>query len=991
MVRTLLTFLFGLIGIVSTAQTTITGEIKDASTNETLPGVTVYSNASRAGTASDISGKYSLTIQAQDDSLTFSYIGYKAQTVATAGRTTINIALLPDMKMLDEFVIVGYGTQRKSDLTGAISTVGSEEITKVPASNPMQAMQGKVSGLQVGAASGAPGSSPVVRLRGVGTFNDASVLYVVDGVFTNDINFLSSNDIESMTVLKDASATALYGSRGANGVIVVTTKKGTISDDGKPRFQFDAEYSIQRLNKKIDLLSGPEFAQVINVINPGTFNNISRVPDTDWQDLIFRDSAPMQSYNFSLSGASDKNQYYLGLGYFKQEGIIPDSDYERVTVKINNQYELTDKIRAGLSMIATPSRSHGAANVVANAYRAWPTEVPYNEDGSFADVLGGGNPLASIEYNNNETNTLLSLGNLYAEIDFFEGFTAKTSLGYEVEYSSFTGFTPVFDVGPLQENVSSDLSKSTFQRFNWLWENTIAYQKEIKKHRFDALAGITSQQNRFEGLGASTQYLIDEDPNLWYIPAGDNEFLTASNGAETTSIASYLFRVNYTFDNRFLFTGNYRRDGSSKFGVNNRYGNFGSVAVGWNLMNESFMDGLQRKIQKLKIRGSYGTVGNEKIRWDRQYTLVQNGQNVVLGPGETLVTGASYGVTGNPDLRWETTEQINIGFEFGVFDDRLTGEMDYYNKTTSDILLDLQNPGHLGNGAFQFTTYNAAEVRNSGFEFLLNWKDDLKNGIYYEVGVLGATVKNEVLKMGQLAGSGSTISAGALGNGQLVTLTQVGGPIGAFYGYQVIGVIQDEGELASSPTLPNQQVGDLKFADTNGDGILNEQDMTQIGSNIPDFIYGFNINVGYKGFSLGLDFNGQVGNELYNGKDAVRPNQYNYEANVADHWTGPGTSNTEPRPTASGVNYNQSERFIQDGSFFRLRTATLAYELPESLLQKVKLRKASIYVRGTNLFTFTEYTGYTPEIVSSNVLSSGIDMGIYPVTSIYSIGLNLSF
>lgn len=991
MIKTMLSAIFGFMVFAGTAQTTITGVVQDATSNETLPGVTIYTNISRTGTTSDMNGAYSLGIQASDDTLTFSYIGYKAQRIAIGGRSTINISLEPDMAILDEFVVVGYGRQRKSDLTGAITTVGSKEITKVPASNAMQAMQGKVAGLQVGAASGAPGSSPVVRLRGVGTFNDASVLYVVDGVFTNDINFLSANDIESMTVLKDASATALYGSRGANGVVVITTKRGSMTDDGKPRFQFDAEYGLQRLDRKIDLLNGRQFAEVLNVINPGTFNNVNRVPNTDWQDLVFRDAAPMQTYNFSLSGASEKNQYYLGIGYFKQEGIIPKSEYERATIKINNQYSLTDNIRSGVSVIATPSRNQGAANVVPNVYRAWPTEVPFNPDGSFAEVQGGGNPLAAIEFNNNETTSLLSLGNMFVEIDFLKNFTARSSFGYEVEYANSTSFTPVYRVGPLQENVSSVLNKSTFQRFNWLWENTIGYQREIGKHRFDGLAGFTSQRNKSQSLGAATRYLIDEDPNLWFIGAGDNEFLTAFDGAETTSIASYLFRLNYTFDNRFLFTGNFRRDGSSKFGINNRWGDFGSVALGWNIMNEAFMQDYQRSIQNLKIRGSYGTVGNEKIPWDRQYSLVQNNQNVVLGPDGTLVTGASYGVTGNPNLRWETTEQLNIGFEFGFLENRLTGEMDYYSKTTSDILLNLQNPGHVGNGAFQFTTYNAAKVRNSGFEFMLNWRDDLKNGISYGIGVLGSTVKNEVLSMGQLPGASSSISGGALGNGQLVTLTQVGGPIGAYYGYQVIGVIQDEGQLAANPTLPNQQVGDLLFADTNGDGVLDERDMTIIGSNIPDFIYGFNINVGYKGFALGLDFNGQVGNELYNGKDAVRPNQFNYEANVADHWRGPGTSDTEPRPTAAGLNYLQSTRFVQDGSFFRLRTATLAYELPQKLLDRVKLRRASVYVRGTNLFTLTKYTGYTPEIVSNNVLSSGIDLGVYPVTAIYSLGFNLSF
>jgi len=991
MIRLILPIISCLLGISAMAQTTITGSVRDAKRNETLPGVTVYSNSTMTGTVTDINGVYSLNVTAADDSLIFSYIGYKTQRILIGGRTNIDIGLPEDVENLEEFVVVGYGTQRKSDLTGAISTVGTEELVKVPASNPMQAMQGKVAGLQVSSPSGAPGSSPVVRLRGVGTFNDASVLYVVDGVFTNDINFLSANDIESMTVLKDASATALYGSRGANGVIVVTTKKGKITADGKPRFQFDAEYSIQRLPKKIDLLDGPEFATTLNRITPGTYNNVNAVPDTDWQDLIFRENAPMQQYNFSLSGASESNQYYMGVSYLNQEGIIPKSDYERVTIRLNNQFNLSKNVRAGVNITATPSRQQNAPGVVGNLYRAWPTDKPFNDDGSFAEVRGGGNPLATIEFTNNEINRIQSLGNGYLEIDFLDGFTVRSSLGYELGVEESTSFTPVYFVSSSQQNNLSNLSKNRFQYNTWLWENTLGYKKVIGKHRFDALAGITSQQNKSEGLSASIRDLIDENPDVWYIGTGDLDYLTVGNGAETTSIESFLFRVNYTFDNRFLFTGNFRRDGSSKFGENNVYGNFGSIALGWNVMNEDFMAGMGDKIQNLKIRGSYGAVGNEKIPWDRKYTLVQNGQNAVFGPDGSLVPGASYGVLGNPDLRWESTEQLNIGVEISVLDDRLTGEVDYYSKTTNDILIALLSPGHMGNGANQFTTFNAARVRNSGIDFSMTWRDQIGSDISYEIGVLGSTVKNEVLEMGRLAGPGSFLPGGSLGNGQLVTRTEVGLPIGAYYGYRTVGVFQSEAELSSLPSLANQEVGDLRFEDINGDGIIDQQDRTMIGSYIPDFIYGFTINVGYQGFSLGLDFYGQVGNEIYNGKNAVRPEQGNYEQVVAEAWNGPGTSDTEPRPTAGGLNYLPSDYFIQDGSFFRLRTTTLAYQIPLKIAQRVRLRSASVYIRATNLFTLSEYTGYTPEITSENVLSSGIDMGVYPITSIYSVGINLSF
>ncbi len=978
------------------AQSTITGTVKDADTGETLPGVTVYTNSSRSGTATNLDGQYTLKSTAADDSLTFSFIGYLSQTVAMNGRTSIDIGIKVDQQKLDEVVVVGYGTQRKSDLTGSITTVKAEEITKVPTTNAMNALQGKVAGLQITAPTGEPGVSPIVRLRGVGTFNDASVLYVVDGVFTNDINFLSPSDIATMTVLKDASATALYGSRGANGVIVVTTKNGSGLRNGKPQFQFDLSYGLQTLPNKIDLLNAQEFAEVLNVITPNSFNRTDNLPNTNWQDEIFRDVAPMQQIHFSASGSSDRSDYYFGLGYFKQEGIIPKSEFERVTMKLNNTYRFNEQIRVGTNMTVTPTRNQGSPSVVANAYRAWPTDGPFavrdNPRSDFVQVRGGGNPLATIFYTNNETNSVNSLGNIFGEVDFLKGFTARTSFGIESGYGNFVSYSPVFAVGDSpQANPVDDLNNNRNFFFNWLWENTLSYKKQIDRHRFDVLVGYTAQQNKNDFLNASVSDLIDSDPDLWYIPSGDAETIQVANGAGTSSLASTLFRINYTYDDRYLFTGNFRRDGSSKFGPNNRYGNFASFALGWNILNEDFMANASSKIDLLKIRGSYGFVGNEKINGNDQFTLVSLGQNGVFGPDETLVSGASYGRIGNPNLKWEETEQLNIGLDFGFLSNRLQGSLEYYNKTTDDILVGIFSPGQIGNGAFVTTTVNAAKVRNQGLEFQMTWRDDFDNGISYQVGVLGSTVDNEVLEMGRETGSGSVIPSGSLGNGQLVTRTQVGSSVGEFYGYQVIGVLQNVGEVDNSPTLAGQQPGDLKFADTNGDGILNADDQVALGSYIPDFIYGFNANIGYKGISLGLDFYGQAGNEIYNGKNAVRPDQYNYEAQVADYWRGDGTSNSEPRPTAGGVNYQPSSYFVQDGSFFRLRTATLAYQIPDRWAEKIRVQRLSVYVRGTNLFTLSDFTGYSPEIASGNVLASGIDLGTYPITSIYTLGLNLTF
>ncbi|MEO6168932.1 MAG: TonB-dependent receptor [Chitinophagales bacterium] len=975
-------------------------------------GVNVVVKGTTAGASTDVEGHYQVEIKSGADSLIFSYLGYISQTVGINNRLIVNVVLQQDVEILEDIVVVGYGTQRKSDLTGAVSSVRGADLTKIPSSSALQALQGKVAGVQVTSTSGAPGADPMVRVRGVGTFNNSSPIYVVDGVILDDISFLNSADIQSMEILKDASATAIYGSRGSNGVIIVTTKQGKAGGQEKPTINFGAEYSTQILAKKIELLDGREFATYVNDITPGSYNNLDAVTNTDWQDLVFH-NAPMQNYHLSVTGSTPKTQYYVGFGYFNQQGIIDKSSYERFSLQLNNTFNLSKHIKLGNNLSFAPYKQQNTANATYGAYRAQPVVMPFNPDGSYGEVPGVGNPLADIENTNSFDKGLRTVGNLFTEVNFLKGFTFRSSFGVDLAFQKNRRYTPIFYVSPQQQNEINDLFVGNSEYVTWLWENTLNYKKSFGKHSFDGLAGYTMQESTSEFLGASGMNVLGDTKNLWYLNADNINPTSIVNGVnddQNYAIISYLFRLNYTFNSKYLFTATFRRDGSSKFNPENRYSNFPSFAAGWNISNESFMESVP-VISNLKLRASWGMIGNEKINYLDQYALVLNQINGVFGTNEVLTPGSTYGKTGNPDLTWETTEQADIGLEVGLLQNRLTAEFDYYTRTTDDILVELSTPGYFGNGQGVKVRYNAGSVLNSGFEFNLAWNGNAGD-FKYRVGVLGATLHNEVLAVGGNSGVDSVLLGGNLGNGQMVTRSVVGEPIGSFYGYETDGVFQNEAELEAYPHESLTQVGDLRFVDQNGDGAINSLDRVNLGSAIPDFIYGINLEASFKGFDLSVDFQGQLGNELYNGKEAVRPDLYNFETHVIDHWTGEGTSNTEPRATSGGVNYAPSDRFIQDGSFFRLRNLTVGYNFSQKIAEKVRMSEARFFIRGTNLFTITKYTGYTPEIgtsearsvsggggsagdldlsPSTDVLSNGIDNGIYPITTIYSIGLNLTF
>jgi len=990
------TLLFFLLSVTGHAQFTVTGSVSAGSDGEALIGANILHKNSIDGTVTDIDGFFTIQVASLFDTLIISYIGYQDLELPINGRTHLEVTLAVNASVLDEIVVVGYGVQRKSDLTGSISSVKGEEIQRIPTANVEQALQGKFAGVQVIPESGQPGAGAVVRIRGTGTLNDASPLYVVDGMLLNDIAFLSPSDVESIEVLKDASATAIYGSRGANGVIIVTTKKGKIGDEAQ--ITFDAYYGQESVIDQIKLTDASEYATLTNELAANTGSTDPPFDDpagfetgTDWQDVIYR-NAPVMSFNLGVNGGSERFLYNVSTNYFKKNGVIRGSDFDRVSLRINNMYKLKPYLDIGHNIAFVYTDRKIGPGVVNTALRTSPITPPYDSLGNFSDAStysSTGNAEASIFYNNNNERTYRTVGNIYADVHFLKNFTFRTNFGIDLEFLKAKNFVPVFDVSSIQFNAISDLEVRQGQMRTWLWENTLTYSKDWKNHRLNVLGGITAQDFYREELKGRAEDLLGDTDEFLYLDAGtEPEGGDAlNNNGSTWSMASYMARVNYTLLDRYLFTASLRADGSSKFGKQNRYGYFPSFAAGWNLTNESFMQN-QGVFDRVKFRASWGQIGNEKINSEAAIAVVDpNLGNAVFGRGEATYPAATPTTLANPELRWEETAQTNIGIEFGFLDNRLTSELEFYNRVTSDILTAVPIPNYVGSEGSPVV--NAAKVLNRGFELSLNFHET-RGKVSYHVGLVGSTIHNEVLELGE---GKEEIFGGGLGFGGILgTRTVVGLPIGSYYGYQVDGVFQNEDELANLARRGGEGVGDLRFRDLNNDGVIDEKnDRTFIGDPIPDLIYGFNAGVDFAGFDFNIDFNGQSGNDLINAKKMARFGNYNYEISYLDRWHGEGTSNFEPRVTNSGHNYEFSNRFVESGSFLRLRNIQLGYTLPNNINERLKLSALRVYVSGTNLVTWTDFTGYTPEISSEDVLSVGIDRGSYPVAKTWIVGLSLTF
>ncbi len=1001
---------------------TITGQVKDES-GQNLPGVNVVIKGTTTGTVTDVNGNFRIDVPSKSNILMFSFLGFKTLDVNVSSRTEINVVLEQFVQSLDEAIVIGYGSVRKSDLTGSVSSIKADELNAVPVTSFDQALLGRAAGVQVTQTTGAPGGETNIRIRGTSSINASSEpLYVIDGVLINSnggemsiggvgprigpLSGINPNDIESIEVLKDASATAIYGSRGANGVILITTKRGKA---GKGTLHFDSYYGLQEVSKKLELLNASQYAALINEaqVNAGKLpvyvNPSSMGVGTDWQSALFQ-TAPIANYQLSSTGGSEKTKYAISGGYFTQDGIVIGSDFDRYSFRVNLDSEISDKLTIGNNLSYNHISSRGVRTgpgdivpgVVTNALQFNPNLPVYDPS-----VPGGytyqhdrkdavSNPIADALDFEALTGTSRVLGNVYLNYRIFKDLEFRTSFGIDGLNTKSNTFSPNYLKRSEGSNGSAVIS--TLQAMTWLNENTLTYNKEINKnHKLNVLVGQTLQKFRNEALVGMALNFSDNRTG-WHSLASAEDPQNPINYESEWSMISYLGRINYNLFGKFLFTLSGRVDGSSKFPKGNKYGFFPSGAVAWRLSDEKFIKDIEF-ISDLKLRVSYGVIGNQSIPPYQSLALVMPmGEGVFnVGNSSEVILGRLPGSYPNPDLKWESTKQANLGLDLSLFNNRVSLTTEVYQKKTFDLLLSSPIPHTTG---FDATLLNIGNIQNNGFEFDLRtvnttgkfgWNSSLNFSV----------VRNKVIN---LAGE-DDINLGVGGN-----ILREGEPVGTFFGYQFDGIFQSDAEAANSAVLKSQiaKAGDRRYKDISGpngtpDGVIDEFDRTIIGSAQPDFIWGFNNDFSYRNFSLSVFFQGSQGNEMVNMNliNLENPNgQQNMLAEAGlNRWTPTNPSNTYPRALANSIDNAFSSRFVEDASYIRLRSVSLSYNVPSLILKKIGVSDLRLYVSGANLWTSTKYSGYNPEgnAYGSTTNIVGVDSGGYPLAKTYMIGTRIGF
>jgi len=978
---------------------TVTGQVTEKGIGEPVVGATVVIKGETIGTTTDADGFYTLPDVPSDATLVFSFVGLKTVERPVNGRTVIQVEMEEDSKLIDEVVVVGYGVQRRSDLTGAVASIKSDELQKTAVANVANALQGRVSGVMV-SANGAPGSEPDVKIRGIGTTNNSSPLYVVDGMFVNDIGFLNSHDIASMEVLKDASATAIYGSRGANGVIIVTTRQGS---RGKPVLTITGSEGFQVVSDRLKMCNAEQYAQLLNeaLVNTGGQPKYDH-PEllgkgTNWFDEIFRVSS-VRDYQVGLNGGAEGVLYHLSIGFFQQKGVIKRNDYHRLTIRLNNEYRPMEQVTIGHHISAAFSmRSNDDPSVVGQAYRLSPTIKPYNEEGKFSDSENAstGNPLATLAYLNNNTRDDRVAGSAYLTWDIVEGLSFRTNFGIDYLNRRERIFRPEYDVSSTQKNEQNELNKNWSRDFTWLWENTLTYNVTLKEiHRLNLLGGITAQKRQFELLGGSGRDLLSQNNSYLYLDQTSKGTRSSINNGYSESIFSYLFRANYTLMGRYLFTFSFRADGSSKFGPDHRWGYFPSLAVGWRMTEEDFLKDRFEWLNNLKIRGSWGQIGNDKIGNYKYYALANIDPSFDAVFNGIYYSGGTITSLYNRSVHWERSEQFDIGFDLGVLNNQLTVEFDFYNRKTKDMLVTVDVPGAVGLTPVET---NVGAVTNRGIDFTINWQQTVRD-FNYSVRFTGTTIYNRVGKLG-----GMRIPKGDIGSGRLISMTEEGKSIGYFYGYQVAGIFQSQeqiaqynAEAAQISGNPGQNYqnnvapGDLIYKDLDGNGYIDDRDRTEIGSPIPEFIGGLGFSMNWKGIDFSFDLQGNFGNKIFNAKQLERySGSDNWDRTFLNRWRPEHQNTSTPRMTFEGNNYLVSSHYVENGSYVKLQNLELGYTFPRHITEKLHLTNLRVFFSGNNLFYITKYHGFTPEVTGSS-LEAGIDRTIYPVTASCRFGLNIT-
>lgn len=974
----------------------LTGKVT-AATGEPLAGVSVTVKGTRSGTTTDANGNFSLTVP-DDAVLVFSSVGYETTEMSVAGKTSLSVSLKVSEKIQDAVVVIGYGSARKKDLTGSVASVSGAELSKQPVLTATQAVQGKVAGVQV-ITSGDPNALPIIRIRGTGTMlAGANPLYVVDGIINDDIRNINSADIVSMEILKDASATAIYGMRAANGVILLTTKKGK---PGRQVISYDATVGVKEATSLVNMAGANQYAGYINEASVYygsgdsivTQSMLSNGGNTDWYDEILKRGF-FQNHNLSLSGGSEKINYFLSAGYLTDEGIIRTNNFKRFTVRNNNEYKISKNFK--VSTLLSYSRSDvrnvdlGAFNV---AYRAAPYVIAKqgNLYGNTSLANNVGNPILDQDKNNNSGLGDRFQANIIGELKPLTWLTLRTSFGvdknnfrsvsYGYKYLNSGPNNVFLTAGSNQVRTNSRLTVEESQGNRWVWDNTATIAKKFGDHNFNLLVGTTAEQIKSNALGG-TRIDVPEDKDQWYLGAGSSIGATNTNSGDKSTRNSYLARLNYNFLDKYFITATGRYDGSSRLPLDNRWGFFPSVGAGWAISSEKFMDN-QQIFDNLKLRVSYGKVGNDGIPSNLFIPLATVNLPYFFNGQEFL--NIRLAELADQNLKWEITTETNIGLDFALLKNRLAGSVDLYNRKTSDALVRIKIPSILGDPNDEYIT-NAATFTNKGVELGLDWKDNVAKDWKYNIGGNVAFNKNRI---GSLNG-GQAIPDGGVGGQGTTTRSDNGQPIGSFYLWEVEGIFQTAAEIAAS-AQPGAKPGDLKYRDIDKNNVINADDRVYQGSYQPKITYGVNGGVSYKTFDFSFGGYGTSGGKIYNGKKAARGDfRDNIETEVANNrWTPNNTSTNIPRANTNEL--PASTYFLEKGDFFRINNLTLGYTLPVNMLSKIKMQSLRIYVTAQNVATFTKYSGFTPEISTGGTLAAGIESAIYPTTRTFAFGINVGF
>jgi len=1029
---------------------TITGQVTDSDTNEPIPGVNVLVKGTGTGTITNAEGQFRLDVPDDNAVLVFSSIGYEAVEVVVGNQSAIDIEMVPSLEQLSEVVVIGYGEKSRKLLTESIGTVSAEEIQKVPVASADQALQGRVSGVQITNASGTPGSGVAVRIRGVGTVGNTQPLFVIDGVPVgrnsgnprdNPLSTINPNDIESISVLKDASAAAVYGVRAANGVVLITTKRGKV---GKPTINFDGYYGVQQLPELYDMnntaaqISLVEEAQnnynIQNNLSPDDESYLVLHPDLEpgsryrdinspWVQDIINENAPIQNYNLSVSGANENLNYYVSAGYFAQESAVRKWDLERYSFRANGDYQVNDRIRFGQTFTVSHQdvfrgvNSGGDGFLLANAARMPPFYEIYDTDNSVPgnrygyegnlDVAGGtiGNQNGLNQIRDTYNRTTRLLGGIYAEIELLEGLTFKSQASIDLGISRDDSWNPGHTAQEMGLERAQERRDSRGESVSKIFTNTLTYENTFGDHGINVLAGIEYQKFNSTSLSGRAENFLSSDPDFYQIVSNGQDAITIGGGAGEGAFVGYIGRLSYDFQNKYLFTATVRRDGTSRFSPvdNRRWGTFPSFSAAWRLGEEEFF--AVPFISDFKIRGSWGQLGNDQTTAFPHIFRVSVTPDYGLG-GSTVQAPAPINFV-NRNVSWETVETLDAGIDVSFFEDKLSLLATYYRRTTQDFLISLPLPRISG---FANTPANVGEVLNTGIELELGYNTVFNNGLSLAVSGNLTTVNNELVSLTE------GIREFTSGDGYR---TAVGFPIGYFYGYQTDGLYQTDAEAsnalpdANSPQGP--RAGDIRFVDTNGpagedapegqqfsgepDGQIDFNDRTYLGKTIPDFFYGLNINFGFNNFDLSMLFQGVSGIQLYNAfresAESLTGGIRAAQATTQNRWTGPNTSNDMPRAIATDPHSNNrfSNRWLEDGDFLRLRNLQLGYTLPESITNEVNLR---FYATATNLLTITKYTGPDPEVFnaresSGSQLRAGTDFGNIPQVRMFQLGVQARF